>query len=242
METDSELKIAFFVEGQTESLFVAKMLREYLGARKVQIEEEVIHGRRSDLRWMRTLEKGQYLNTLCLIVDVGNDESVLSKMKESYGRMSERGFTSFIGLRDVKSRRYTEFGERMFATERKVLDSIGNGANTYLHYAMMETEAWLLAEHSAFQRLHSSLSVDYVRSKLNHDLELTDPQGLDNPTTILKHIHEIAGMSYGKKRSEVEKLLRHIEWNELFVTVKEQKKISYFFDFLDCVHSVVYGD
>ncbi|MTJ31388.1 hypothetical protein [Aphanizomenon sp. UHCC 0183] len=93
-------KLAIFVEGKTEQIFVAKLLREIAGKFQISIEIKSRQGINFDKVIMKdsvTSETKFYV----LIYNSCRDESVVSDMKEWYHCLTEDGYDRVIGLRDV---------------------------------------------------------------------------------------------------------------------------------------------
>ncbi|MCP4214857.1 MAG: DUF4276 family protein [bacterium] len=80
-------KIAIFVEGQTERIFIARFLAEYLGASKIEILMEKNLGKRG----VKFLGKRQNPSAefFILIYDVGGDGNVVSAVKERAEKIND---------------------------------------------------------------------------------------------------------------------------------------------------------
>lgn len=229
------MKIAIFVEGLTEDIFVTALLREYFNPGTIRIESEKLFGKRTRRIFFKSLRDTQQCEEhSCLIVDVSNDESVLSRLREHYEGMREKGYTAFLGLRDLKSTRYTKFGERIIQSARDTVDRFKVQDDVFFHFAKMETEAWFLAEPGVFERINSTLTLEAIEHEIGMNLEEVDPQDdIPNPATIVRQIHRLAGLRYSKKKKEVYRLVSRLDWEELCVSAKAKSHISFFFDFLD---------
>jgi len=229
------MKIAIFVEGLTETIFVTALLREYFNPGTIQIESEKLFGRRAKRISFKSLRDTQQRGEhFCLIVDVSNDESVLSRLKENYEGMREKGYTAFLGLRDLKSARYRKFGERIIQSARDTVDRFKVQDDVFFHFAKMETEAWFLAEPGVFERINSTLTLETIEHEIGMNLEEVDPQEeIANPATVVRRIHRLAGLRYRKQEKEVRRLVSRLDWEELCVSAKAKSHISFFFDFLD---------
>ena len=98
-------KLAVFVEGQTEQLFVEKLLQAIAGEKSITIEKrKAAGGGASAKRHCRFVEVSaargdeQYY---AMIVDCGTDSKVKSDIRERYERLTDSGFSTIIGIRDV---------------------------------------------------------------------------------------------------------------------------------------------
>jgi hypothetical protein len=73
-------KIAIFVEGQTERIFVEKFLIEYFGYYKIEIEFQKYLGHKGIK--LLGIRKNPYAEFYVLIFDVGGDSTVVTALKE----------------------------------------------------------------------------------------------------------------------------------------------------------------
>ena len=95
-------KLALFVEGQTEQIFVEQLLQYIAGDHGINIEKRRGFGGRDQGRSFITLsspdgEAPFYI----LLVDSSNDGRVLSDIREEYEGLARQGYDKIIGLRDI---------------------------------------------------------------------------------------------------------------------------------------------
>jgi Domain of unknown function (DUF4276) len=218
------MKLAIFVEGLTEDIFVENLLREYFDPGKIQIQSIGQQGRKKSVFFRaRDVEK-QWAEHFCLIIRADNDERVLSKLRQEYTGMLAKGFSAFFGLRDLKSDSYKKYGDDIIDRIRKTIRSFEQGNNVFFHFAKMETEAWFLAAPSCF-----GLTIDEIEKRTGYNLEEIDPEkDIENPTTVVKRILG----RYTKSKDEIHNIVSKIDWEELCEGAKEKGKISFFFSFL----------
>lgn len=227
------MKIAIFVEGLTEDIFVHALLEDYFNPGTIQIKSEKPSGKTRWISFKFVDDVQQYGEHFCLIVDASGDESVLSKLKENYDQMHQRGYTAFFGLRDVKSDAFDRFGERIIQSARDTADAFKTQNDVFLHFAKMEIEAWFLAEPKVFERIDSRLTPGAIEQAIGINLGEVDPQEqIPNPTQVVRRIHRLVGLPYRKKKSHVYRLVSRLDWGELCISARDKSHISYFFDFL----------
>ncbi len=228
------MKIAIFVEGLTEDIFVQALLREYFNPGAIQIKSAKSLGKTTWISFTFVDDAQQYGEHFCLIVDASGDESVLSKLKDNYVQMHERGYIAFFGLRDLKSEAFKKFGERIIQGAQDTVDGFEKQNDVYFHFAKMETEAWFLAEPGVFERIDSRLTLKTIEQAIGMNLDEVDPQeDVPNPATIVRRIHRLVGLRYSKKKKEVYRLVSRLDWEELCISARNKSHISYFFNFLD---------
>ena len=236
------MKIAIFVEGQTEDIFLDALRREYFGGAKIEIRSVVLQGDCARRITFATLDNAcQYAEHVCLIVGASGGEAVLSRLKHNYARMRQRGFSAFFGLRDLKSDAYDTWGEaRVVGSVHQVVNGFKTAEDVYFHFAKMTTEAWFLAAPSFFARINSALSIDAIERTLGMDLQDVDPEtDIHNPTGVIKTILDVVGLRYGKSKNEVHRIVSRLDWAELCLVARQKSKISFFFRFLDDLDSVI---
>lgn len=102
------MKVALFVEGQTEQIFVSDLLLKWYNYDETIIGFECVAARGSTLfRGGFTTYGSPASEKFFLIRNIGNDESVISRMQEEAENMIERGYRLIIGLRDMYSQDYS---------------------------------------------------------------------------------------------------------------------------------------
>ena len=161
-------RLAIFVEGQTEQEFMAKLVLE-LARRRVRIEKGKARGGRGAPRRFTVIEaaaadRGQ--EYYVLIVDCGTDNRVKSDIRDNYDSLARRGYSAIIALHDVYPNARSDipkirmgFAYRLKTEPVRVLHVLG----------VMEVEAWFLAEHTHFPRLHSALTLPYIIANAGFD-------------------------------------------------------------------------
>ena len=76
-------EIAIFVEGQTEQIFVKKLLEEYVGySLGLEIKRITIRGKERFIK-ITTQNSEANIEYFFLIIYVGNDEKVVSDIREN---------------------------------------------------------------------------------------------------------------------------------------------------------------
>ncbi|RGR45217.1 hypothetical protein DWY45_18600 [Phocaeicola plebeius] len=106
---------------------------------------------------------------------------------------------------------------------QKEIDAKNLAQYIKLHFAIMEVEAWFLG-FNIFERIDGTLSNDFIKSKLNYDLENDDPEiTYYHPARIMGDIYGLIGSKYDKHESDVSSLVSCLEkedYNNLIESVK----------------------
>lgn len=233
-------KVAVFVEGQAELILVRELLLKMYDYQNVGIN---CYNLICD-----NLDEAPYkygnmeANNYYMIVNVGNDNSVLSKIFARISGLHKKGFTKIIGLRDVYGDFYKKKNKGVRNINLELIEKLKNAAQNEidakdlaqyikLHFAIMEVEAWFIG-FNIFERIDATLSNDLIKSKLNYDLENDDPEiTYYHPAKIMGDIYGLIGSKYDKHESDVSSLVAFLE-KEDYNNLIESFKCSTFTSFV----------
>ncbi len=199
-------RLAVFVEGYTEVKFVMRLVEEIAGQGRVLIEHREIRGGGKDSGTRRTMARIDAARPhtdqkhFILIMDCGGDEQVKTRIVQEHENLTKAGYARIIGLRDVRPTfSYAE------------IPRLERGLRTYIKtslipvdfvLAVMEIEAWFLAETTHYARIDPAISVAAIKSTLGFDPENDDLQQRPSPAEDLHNCYAIAGKGYRKGRAE----------------------------------------
>ncbi len=192
-------KLAVFVEGFTEILFVEKLIEELAGQNKVLIEQIRIRGGSNAPRTTRTIRAAKP-NTgqryYVLLFDCGGDETVKTRILEEHENLTQSGYSRIIGIRDVRPNfTYAD------------IPKLERGLPTYIRTSLipvtfilsvMEIEAWFLAEATHYPKIDPTISTAAIKTQLGFDPETDDMERRTHPTDDLNRCYALGGKSYQK--------------------------------------------
>lgn len=207
-------KIAFFVEGQTEELFVIKLLEEMAGPHNVTIAQRtLVHGHRRTWIEIRAAAGSNGHDLFALVYDCKGETQVAAKIKEEYPHLVAAGYHGIVGMRDV----YPSF---LLADVPRLRRELGYEIKTspvtvQFVLGIMEIEAWFLAEHTHFARISPILTHDAIVRGAGFDPSVGDMQFRPTPADDLHVIYRIAGLAYHKEREQVERTLNALDFARL---------------------------
>ena len=192
-------KLAIFVEGFTEAVFVEKLIVEIAGANKVLIEYREIRGGSKARRSMRLIRAAQP-NTgqlfAVLIVDCGGDRLVKNRIVEEHENLTRVGYTKIIGLRDVRPDfEYDEIPRLEIGLRSYIKTSL---IPVEFVLAVMEIEAWFLAEVDHFAKIDPAITLPAISSALGFDPTVEDVELRPKPAEDLQTCYALGGKSYRK--------------------------------------------
>jgi hypothetical protein len=211
-------RFAIFVEGQTELITVRELLRrkfDYF----VSIECRTLF-KNGELRKAPYDFDKPNAPFHFQIINVGNDNAVLSRILRREKLMWSAGFERIIGLRDMYSRAYRDFSSQI---DHKITQKFIDGANETIKsnsqcpekiimcFAIMEIEAWFLGMYQIFERLDTRLTVEYIKAQTGIDLDNVNPETeFFHPANQMEAIYKIAGLNYDKKKGDIEAIAKNI--------------------------------
>lgn len=95
-------KLAFFVEGQTEKIFLQALLKHFFEGKDLVLKSIDNFGKRATL----DVESSPGCRIFILIVNTGEDRHVVSKIrKNAKSLLIDHNYSKIIGLRDVYSQK-----------------------------------------------------------------------------------------------------------------------------------------
>jgi hypothetical protein len=209
-------KLALFVEGQTEQLFVERLIQEIAGAHRVHMTvRQGSGGAKSPRQFVIITDAAppaaQYY---VLINNCGTDNRVLSDIRDQYETMATRGgYHKIVGLRDV-------YPLDAGTVRARIAPLLPTGpVPTSLHLAIAEIEAWFLAEETHYLRVDPVLTVDKVEGLLGKPVIAIDVEAELHPSDTLKRIYQLAAKTYSKDRSHTQRTIFALDIANLYLAV-----------------------
>lgn len=175
-------KIALFVEGKSELIFVKSLLLKISNCSKIKIS---CWGVLADNNL--NTESFSYcsppVKIEILLVKVGGDEKVASVIKSRAQGLFSQGFTTIWGLRDMYSKEYDKQskGQINNSISNKVITNItksfaetGLNGRVHIFFSVMELEAWFLSFHEALSKM--GLPIEEINKVIKKDITKIDPE------------------------------------------------------------------
>lgn len=217
-------KIAFFVEGQTEQIFVNHLVREILGAREVTILLKKISGgtnapKKESIRSYSISRDAEFV---VLIYDCGADNRVKTEILDNVESLRESGYSHIIGLRDLyplsmdelpRLEKGLKFLPYAYREMKDPFDIV---------VAVREVETWFLAETHHFKRVDKRLTGKFIEKRLGFNPYIENPILREHPSEDLNKIYKLVGRSYTKKYWQVEKLMRKLDFKHIQNDIRHQ--------------------
>ena len=231
-------KIAIFVEGQTELIFIREYLLKMYDYQNVWIEcyslfvdSEFIP---VEYPFINKTAQNYYQ-----VINVGNDNAVLSRILKREQYMWNIGFEKIFGIRDMYSKGYREkvkdatisdsINLQFIESARNVIqERAKKPQNIYFHFAIMEVEAWILGMSKCFINLHEDLHFEYIYKQLGFNLAIIDPENtFFHPATIVEAIYGLVGKTYSKSKDDINAILSYLVKEDFLALVESGKCLSF---------------
>jgi hypothetical protein len=238
-------KTAIFVEGQTEVIFIEKLLCEIFTACQLKIKILKLQGGgASGQPRSYTTIKASAHNTQAsyffLIYDCTNDERVKSDIIEQFPTLTRAGYSNIIGIRDV----YPNHANIVKIRQRLYYGMSNNIRQvTKIVLAVNETEAWFLADENHYNRIHPNLSVTNANSETRINVSVDSTEGIVHPAETLHKIYKHVGLSYldgktkRKTKTRVQRTVAALDFNNLRQNVRNRN--NSFDELLQCIETVI---
>lgn len=223
-------RIAFFVEGETELAFIEKLLREVAGRKNIVIRSvKLVGGSQSSPRITQilaipspALEKAASYEALIYVS--GADNRIVSDILERHKGLEQQNFTKIVGLRDLRGKQNDRFLthndlpnlERAFkVAERRCLPLY-----VKIVVAVMEIEAWFLAETNHYECIDSRLTQAKILaniSKIGFNPYQDNLTLRLEPAEDLAEIYQLVGKNYSKKRRGRERTTNCLDYANVYL-------------------------
>lgn len=239
-------KIAIFVEGDTELVFVRNFLNTWYNydANSLGVECYKLHSNQPN-PVPYTIGSRESENFYQLII-VGND-NIVSKVLSRAEVLGKAGFSSIIGLRDMYCDTYhkhsfqgrtvsSALNDQFKQMAQTTIDNsqLPNKSDIHIHFAIMEVESWLLGMERLLAYIDSRLDMVAVKEQIGLDM-LEDPEEtIYHPAYKLEQLFALAGKQYGKHTDVAEHLLSQLvkaDYEQLY----HSGKCSSFHEFVDLI-------
>lgn len=233
-------RIAFFVEGQTEQIFVNRLVRYLLGPKKTTIIQKKIHGGtnvpKEEITLHRAISRAAIYEVL--IVNCGSDNRVKSEMMENIVHLSDRDYKYIIGLRDLYPLPL-EDANRLYKGLRFLPENFRQVPICFdIVLAVREIETWIMSDTTLYQRINKKFTEEYLLKHVGFNPMEINLIEREHPAQDLDNIMQLIGNSYSKKFNQTAKLIYAIDIHQLIHHVRHKVKglnilINYIEEFRD---------
>jgi hypothetical protein len=225
-------RLAIFVEGYTEVVFIKKLIEEIAGRHRVLIEHRKILGGATTRRRYQLIRAAQPLTDqeyFFLIIDCGGDDQVKTRIIEEHQNLTNNGYTKIIGVRDVRPKfTYADIPKLEINLPRYISTSL---IPVKFILSIMEIEAWFLAETTHFQKIDPSITVEAINTSLGFNPETENMEQRATPAEDLSNCYAIGGKRYLKH--DAKRTVDALDYALIYLELN--KKFRYLNQLITCI-------
>lgn len=210
-------RLAVFVEGQTELIFVREFLKQWYGYDINVVGFDCYNLLANEFCDAEYKYGSEDSENYFMLVNVGNDNSVLSSIIGRLKFLRNKGFQLVVGLRDMYSSQYIKDAKKHEIVDKisgehvesvkKVLKDIEDGVFVDFHFAIMEIEAWFLGIDGFMERLDERLTQDFISHNLNISFDDDPEKTVFHPAEEWGKIYDLIGKKYDKHKSDISSIM-----------------------------------
>jgi hypothetical protein len=214
------LKIAIFVEGQTEAILTRTILECCVRQDDLYIDITTLSRASGSGKPIRSFRDNTSASNHYEIFVAPGDGAVLTSLKDRLPGLLFSGYEPVVGLQDLYGNQYSRLNNGKL--DQELTEAFREGAKkqslaadakgrVQFSYAEMEVEAWLLSIPELFEAIDSKLTVEFIKASLGYDLRSITPESeFLHPAVEVSRIMKLVGKTYDKHADEVEMIASHI--------------------------------
>lgn len=214
-------RIAFFVEGFSEMLFIEQLIVTIADANQVVVEQRQIIGGSKVPRKVvvvKAAEPNTGQGFYALIIDCCGDHQVKTRLLEEHEGLTKAGYEKIVCVRDVRP----TFTREQIPLLEMGLRKYVKGALAPVDFILstMEVEAWFIAEYNHFSKIDPKITIDEIVALIGFHPENDDPSLRDEPAEDLRKCYALAGKTYEK--SEAIRTIQALDYAYIYTDLGER--------------------
>lgn len=212
-------KMAIFVEGQTELIFMERLVESIAGKHNVHIDTIVgFGGTKVPRQWIQINATGPQPHQKYHVVIYSSENygRVVSDIRDRYTDLISQGFSYIIGMRDVHPQPAADIPTirsdfAMFVPSNPVVPQ--------QILQVMEIEAWFIAEYFHYPHIHPNLTHSVATAHFSFDPSTYDVQLIPSPCDTLRSFYMLEHKGYNKSRKHRERTVDVLDYAHLYLGV-----------------------
>lgn len=230
------MKYAVYVEGLAEMLFVADVLQKYSEYNPEKVGFQCITLNNDNYSHVSYPIQGDETSAVYYqIVNVNNDNLVVSKLKRDIPGLQAQGFEVLLGLKDVFGDLYKSLTDEQVVNRDIIADmhkaQSEQITSARLHFAVMEYESWMLALIRNYIEWHGS-SVETIEQELGIDLHSDIEDTVFHPYNLVQKVYRAIGETYHKHEADQMSFLSSLQRDD-YEMLRHSGRCASFGKFLD---------
>ena len=216
----SPKKLAIFVEGLTEQIFLRKLIEEIAGEKRIDVHA-LTYGSKViaalELTKKRLIRKD--LKYFVLLMNCQNDEKVKSVVLEQRPYLVKAGYSLILGFRDL----YPKTLADLPMVKKKMAYGLPTaGVPTHIVLAVTEIEAWFLQDHTHYSKIDAALDHTKFKATFGFDPTVDSAEDVPWPSDLLHRIYRSVGKAYRKSRGQIQRTVSVLDYAEMYVTFPDR--------------------
>lgn len=211
------IKVAYFVEGQTERILLEGIFLYLSRKYNLSIFSFREFGRKERRITDITLNvENKRASGRIVIKQSGSDSAVNSDIKDNYERLISEGFDVICGLRDA----FPVGEEKIENGNEKFNERFQIKSKNYI--AVQETEAWMMAEEIHFSRISENADKKFLDKFFEYGYDNQDFEEIEKPSDLLAEIYYEIGIVYDKSEDVLRDIMGHLDFENFGRNVRTQ--------------------
>lgn len=222
-------KVAVFVEGQAELIFVREFLLKWFNYEiDIECRNLFTDGQPRQAEYdLPNPAASRHVQ----VINVGGDGNVLSRILHREPFLYNAGYETIIGLRDMFSEDYKKAVQNQTVVSA-ISDKFKQGVATTIRqkaqepdsirfcFAIMEIEAWWLGIPAIWQSFDSIIISRFAQA-------FAAPEEMFHPAEVVNRIFQSQQQLYKKHKSEVESIVSRISSEDYLALYNSQRCLSF---------------
>jgi predicted ATP-dependent endonuclease of OLD family len=231
-------KIAFFVEGQTEQIFVSELLNQLFGEHKKMIVMHKMRKQHHNIS-LETFTSDEPKEYFVMIYDCGTDAKVKSDILDNYQKLYESGFNYVIGLQDFFNPQRRKRGITVQQLKKGLNFGLEQIIPTEIFLAVQEIEAWIIAEEKHYEAVLPGFQLDSINTIAGINIQTDDSMTISHPAVTLDEIYKAGGRTSGYSKNEyiVKDIVGKLDFTNLYLNVRNRNESLN--EFLTCLDGLI---
>jgi hypothetical protein len=243
-------KVAVFVEGQAEQLFVRELLvRMYqytnIGIECYSLRSNILsptsHHYPDDESSRRTQDN------FYTVINAEGDNAVASAIRRRIEGLYKQNYKKVIGLRDMfcdeyhkqtQNRQIKQEINNFFITKQNETKALLPHSDIVsLFFAIMEVEAWFLGLPTFFTKINPVWTIEFIKEKSRIDISPDPEKTFYHPAEVINNIYKSLdnSRSYKKHETDVSGIVSKISKEDYETLINDTTRCSSFRNFVNAL-------
>lgn len=213
-------KLAFYVEGMTECLFVEQLVRQFIPRDALQIRIHAKDG--AGPKYTIQKDGMDHAAYKVFIRNCEGDATVVSQLREDFENLADQGFNLVVGVRDLYREPLSRAGNARQSHDAAVSNCVTLRCRARIVLCVHETEAFFIGDPSHFGALSSLLTSEVIEEELGPEWRSCDLESIDSPASRLKRLYNRGGFKYDKSYGAVTAVTGRLCYTTLYCEARRR--------------------